>query len=270
MPKDYAKFVPPKSRLNLPHRWPVKLAVVVAVVLVLAGLGGYYYIATSMPEQGDFMGKLNALIHHKKIPGKEVAKLASAQPAQPRTVRFDFYEQLPNMQMPADNPMITSSPAPVATSVLTTTPELTAQPPVPMPIPAARVAPVARPVAQSAPPHTPAAPAPAAFNPEELTHLLETEHPKPAPVTPVITAPATQAANHYIIKMGDFDTESGAKGLVSAINSVGFDAKVVKISRGGRTIYQVQQGPYESMALASQSQQRMQKRGLISTIIKSI
>jgi cell division protein FtsN len=254
MPKDYAKFVPPKSRLNLPQRWPVKLALVLGIVIVLAGLGGYYYIATSEPAPADFMTKLNDLIHHKKIIGKEPTKLVSAAPAPPRTVRFDFYEQLPNMQMPGDPPLVSSAPVPIDEPMLTPAPKMVTAAAA-MPIPVALPSPVK---------------GPEAFNPDELTHLLEAEHPKPVPamkVTP--TAPAL-AANRFALQLGDFDTESGAKGLVSAIKSVGFDARVVKLSRSGRTIYQVQQGPFESMAQASQSQQRMQKRGLISTIIKSI
>jgi cell division protein FtsN len=257
MPKDYAKFVPPKSRLNLPHRWPVKLAIAVSVVVVLAGLGGYYYIASSEPAQADFMTKLNALIHHKKIIGKEPAKLASVAPAPPRTVRFDFYEQLPNMQMPGDPPLVSSAPVPIVEPALTPAPKMAtaAAMPVAMPTPVALPSPVK---------------GPEAFNPDELTHLLEAEHPKPVPAMKVTPAPPALAANHFSLQMGDFDTDSGAKGLVSAIKSVGFDARVVKISRSGRTIYQVQQGPFESMAQASQAQLRMQKRGLISSIIKSI
>ena len=245
MPKDYAKFVPPKSRLNAPQRWPVTIVVVVVALLVLlGGIGGLYLYTAHAPAQADFLAKLSALIHHQKIATKPAAKLASAAAAQPRTVRFDFYEQLPNMQMPVEAPVIASAPAPTSIPA----PVLAEAPKIPtMPAPA--------PVVQQA-----------AFNPDQLTHLLEAEQPKlaPAPPTPVV------AANHFIIQMGDFDTDAGAKGLVAAIKSVGFDARVVKILRSGRTIYQVQQGPYENMALATQAQLRMQKRGLISSIVKAI
>ncbi|MES2218207.1 MAG: SPOR domain-containing protein [Pseudomonadota bacterium] len=239
MPKDYAKFVPPKSRLNLPYQWPVKLAVVISLILLLGGIGVYYY-ATKHPG---LMASLDAVIHPDKVP-KPGTKLASAQPPKPRTVRFDFYEQLPNMQMPDATATIPSAPAPA--------PLLASAPP-------PKIVPV---VVATQP-----APAPRqVFNPDELTHMLEAERPKMVPNLP---APHP-AASQFMIQMGDFDTEFGAKGLLKAIRSVGFDAKVVKISRSGRTIYQIQQGPYESMALATQTQQRMQKRGLVTSIVKSI
>jgi cell division protein FtsN len=240
MPKDYAKFVPPKSRLNLPYQWSVKLAVLVALVLLLGGIGTFYY---SLHHPG-LLASINAVIHPDKAATKEGNKIASAQPPKPRTVRFDFYEQLPNMQMPGETAAIPSAPAPA--------PLIDSAPP-----------PKIVPVVVATPP------APASrqvFNPDELTHMLEAARPKMVPALP----PPHPAASQFIIQMGDFDTESGAKGLLKAIRSVGFDAKVVKILRGGRTIYQIQQGPYESMALATQTQQRMQKRGLVTTIVKSI
>jgi cell division protein FtsN len=243
MSKDYAKFVPPKSRLSTPQRGPITIiAIVIAVLVLIAGLGGLYLYTVKSQDQGDFLSKLSALIHHQKIPAKPAAKLASAATVQPRTVRFDFYEQLPNMQMPAETTVIASAPAPAP--LLAETPK----------IPAITAPSTAQVVSHPA------------FDPDQLTHLLESEQPKAAPAA----VTSAVAANHFIIQMGDFDTDAGAKGLVAAIKSVGFEARVVKISRSGRTIYQVQQGPYENMALATQSQLRMQKRGLISTIVKAI
>jgi cell division protein FtsN len=248
MPKDYAKFVPPKSRLHHPQKFPVILAAVVGLFLLAIVSAGVYFFTRDADVRADFYLKMTDLVHHKKTVAKDAQQVASAEAAKPQTVRFDFYEQLPNMQMPTDAAAIPSAPAPFVA-------------------PAPKLASIPAPTVAANP-----APSRAAiFNPDELTHMLEAAQPKARPAT-VVTAVPQPASPHerFTVQMGEFSTDAAARGLLDAIKSVGFDARVVKISRSGRTIYQVQQGPYDSMVLATQAQQRMQKRGLISTIIKSI
>jgi cell division protein FtsN len=246
MPKDYAKFVPPKSRRAEEKNVPVKLFAFIFVVLLAGVLGGVYLYAKNPAAGSAWLKDVN-----KPAPNKLTTAEEKPQ------VRFDFYEQLPNMQIPTDANEIASVPPPAAI------------------MSPAKIAPMVI----SSPTNS--------FNPDEVTQLLEAEQTKPAVIKPLKTvsppaavavakAPALAAdaeiplpAERYVVQLGEFDSEPAAKALLQAINSVGFDAQVVKISRAGHKIYKVQQGPYLSMSLALQSQQRMQKRGLISTILKS-
>jgi cell division septation protein DedD len=252
MPKDYAKFVPPKSRQANQSKWPVVLIAAVFFVLAAGVVSGIYFYSKNSAATSAWFDNFIAALHHKKNNAKPApTHLANAAENKSQGVRFDFYEQLPNMQMPTDATEIANVPPPVIMTPAKIAPMVVAAP--------ANV-----------------------FNPDEVTQLLDAEQPKPAkpqvtvkPVAVPVPAPHPVEAEitlppaHFIIQLGEFETETAAKGLLQAINSVGFEAQVVKISREGRKIYKVQQGPYISMALAMQSQQRMQKRGLISTIIKS-
>jgi cell division protein FtsN len=44
---------------------------------------------------------------------------------------------------------------------------------------------------------------------------------------------------------------------------------IVKVTQGNHKLYHVQQGPYETAALAKSFQQRLEKRGIISVIQKA-
>jgi cell division protein FtsN len=46
--------------------------------------------------------------------------------------------------------------------------------------------------------------------------------------------------------------------MLSAMTDVGFTAQIVKQNQSGHTIYRVEQGPFESMALAKTGQQQLQ------------
>ena len=256
MPKDYAKFVPPKSRRPQERNVPVKLFAFIFVVLLAGVLGGVYLYAKNPAAGSAWLSNMVASLHHKKLVTKPApGKLTTAE--EKPQVRFDFYEQLPNMQIPTDANEIASVPPPAVI------------------MSPAKIAPMVI----SAPSSS--------FNPDEVTQLLEAEQTKPAAIKPaktVLASPTVAAAKvpalpadaeiplpaeRYVVQLGEFDSETAAKALLEAINSVGFEAQVVKISRAGHKIYKVQQGPYLSMSLALQLQQRMQKRGLISTILKS-
>jgi cell division protein FtsN len=96
------------------------------------------------------------------------------------------------------------------------------------------------------------------FNAEEVTDLLAHEKPQ-------LNVPIGQ---HYHLQLGSFESESAAKLLVDAVNSIGFQAKVVKSHHAGHNMYHVMQGPYTNMDLAKASQMRLQKRGITSSLKK--
>jgi cell division protein FtsN len=283
MAKNYAKFVPPKSRSSRKKQW--RTEVVVAVFLLCGGaiaFGSFLYVerAQEVMTSSDHsdsgpsvFAKFIALIHHKKATTVDPKlasnkKAAAASSDQPPGVHFDFYNELPNMQMPADEQagaMNTPSPAPRAASQEHAAAEpapaselvvVEAKPvaPVvasaaPLPLPAKLMPAVPKPVvAKAAAPKSPAR----IFNPDEVTDLLAAEH----------------GVQRYVIQLGVFQSEAAANRLREAIVSVGFEAAIVKVTQGNHKIYHVQQGPYESAALAKSSQQRLEKRGIISVIQK--
>jgi cell division protein FtsN len=294
MAKNYAKFVPPKSRTSRKKKWRVE--VVVAIFLVVTGataFGSFLYVErTQEAGAGNANGvslfsKFIALIHPKKptvIDMKLAANKKSTVPGDHKSepVHFDFYNELPNMQMPADDAEVgaTNPPAPSTTTVaLPATAEAPAALPAPVVAeaalpqsdePAAAAMPViavAKPaqpspvkaVSVASPPKTVAPKSSAAtpdariFNPEEVSDLLAAEH----------------GVGRYIIQLGVFQSEDAANRLREAIVSVGFDVVIIKVKQGSQKLYHVQQGPYETAALAKLSQQRLQKRGIISIIKKA-
>jgi cell division protein FtsN len=284
MAKNYAKFVPPKSRSSRKKKW--RTEVVVAVFLLCGGamaFGSFLYfervqgVVTSEQSGPSVFAKLVALIHHKKATTVD-SKLAinkkavTADSDHPPGVHFDFYNELPNMQMPADEQagaMNTPQAAPKAASqepatepasgepvvaqaaasvVATPVPVVANATPSPLPvkaIPSVPKSPVAKVAAAKLPARI--------FNPEEVSDLLAAEH----------------GVQRYVIQLGVFQSEAAANRLREAITSVGFDVAIVKVTEGNRKLYHVQQGPYETAALAKSFQQRLEKRGIISVIQKA-
>jgi cell division septation protein DedD len=92
----------------------------------------------------------------------------------------------------------------------------------------------------------------------QVTHLLAAEKPI-----------SNVSKQHYIVELGVFETEIGARRWVDAIRSVGFAVNVVKVAQGRFNLYYVQQGPYETLELAKMSQQRLKTRGIVSVVKKS-
>jgi cell division protein FtsN len=254
-------------------------------------------VVVSDSNAPSLFAKLVALVHHKKPtavdPKLAANKKAAVTDGQPQPVHFDFYDELPNMQMPAEDSQpssVASAPAPTPKPALpesvaeapsaSAEPEVAnATPPTNPGQPAAPIATVAeakpaQPVPVSAaqsvavnatqPSATPAprlatakpvasTAAPRIFNPEEVSDLLAAEH----------------GVSRYVIQLGVFQSEEAANRLREAIVSVGFDAVVVKVKEGNHKSYHVQQGPYATAELAKVSQQRLEKRGIISIIKKA-
>ena len=264
MPKDYAKFVPPKS-----HPAPtskVSLALLIGGIVALALLASgtlYYLISTRDPAQpSPALVRITEFFQHKKTQLKDAAKLADDQPPKPQSIRFDFYEQLPNMQMPIDASVLARAPTPLNSVVITPPPAAKAALKPELAAPAAATKPVK--IAAANPVTTAKAATVPSFNPDELTNLLETVQQRSKTLPPA----ALGVNERFLLDLGEFNTEFSAHEMLAAIKSVGFVARVVKVAHGNRTLYQLQQGPYESMLLALQAQQRMQKRGLISSVVK--
>ncbi len=283
MAKDYAKFVPPKQRMSRKKSYRVEIIAAIFLVAVLGVLSAYFIHdkKSFMDNFSSFSARVSELVHHKRnILAKNAGqKSDSGQDTQTPPVQFDFYHELPTMQVvvdEADNDT-TSPTAPVVHPVITAAqpalpaeeptkatgesvlekaaPEATGEPALEKAAPEA----TAEPAPQPAPtPETAEATPPPAkadvFNPDEISNLL--------------AAQKTDVSS-YVVQLGTFETQQGAKEMVSELSSAGFDAKVVKLKHAGQVIYGVQQGPYLTKELAIATKQRLQKRGITSIIRKA-
>ncbi len=258
MAKDYAKFIPPKKRPQSKSKGSAYFYIFLSVLVLLAASGGYLLYA----KQPAVFSKSLALLIHKKIPavGKPAVKKVAL--AEPPAVQFDFYSELPNMQVTFSEPGVvtkglTQIKEPVKTADLKVSeiktavvkaedidalPELNA--------PGATL--------NSAPKQ------PDIFNTNELKSLLDAENQTPGNQTGNQSLGNLSAGAQYVIQLGVFESQAAAQRLLEAINAVGFEGNVVKSPSG----YRVQQGPYGSREIAKLTQQRMQKRGIIAIIRK--
>ncbi len=284
MAKDYAKFVPPKSRLARKNKWRVGYVMVFILLLLGAMAAGCFVYIDKTATMGaraervkTVMSKIVAWAQHKKIAVKPAAPVAVAN-NQPPPVHFDFYNELPNMQMPADEPKSVASappafvPKPTPAESAPTNPapavvkaETPTAPVVASTVQATPIAPenmdttVTPTVAKIETVATPEQSAKAAFDVDDVDHLLATEQ----------KAVVVHQAQRYVVQLGVFQSEIAANTLRDAVTSVGFHAAVVPVKHGNRNLYHVQQGPYESVAAAKQLQQQLGKRGIISIIQKA-
>jgi cell division protein FtsN len=242
MAKDYAKFVPPKRRNAKPKFW--RNGIFLASCLVLIGglaAGAVYYETTSKQVLANgsqtFITKLSVLVHKKS--NNVLAKKTTAVIDQPPPIHFNFYNQLPKVQVTPDEAQpialgenklpIPSDPIKIKTAKPKT--------PEPKEIMVAKTDPV--------------------LDPDKVSGLLEAES-KPQQAVKTVPTPGEQ----FIIQLGVFDSQSGALRLADALSSVGFTVNVIKASQGGRQVYRVQQGPFTTMELAKANQQKLKKRGI--------
>ena len=240
MAKDYAKFVPPKQRYSQEQPKVAEYFFIFLLVLVICGASGYFLFQKKFVDGDSPLARAMVFLHLKKPAVITVAKIIpkklvkSNSPDQPQ-VQFDFYSELPNMQVTLSEPA--QGAKGMAQLITTPKPKISETPAVEV---------------------TPAAVKPTVvFDSSDVDNLLASET--------GITSHASNSTAFYI-QLGVFESETGAKRLLEAIQSVGFDAHVAKSLFGNRTLYQVTQGPYETRELAKMTQQRMQKRGIISII----
>jgi len=268
MAKDYAKFVPPKPR-GRRKRWsgPALLCFLLLFIGCLAGGAVFYAVKSPQALSQNkgaplFITKLVSFLPHHQ---KQNIILAKKSPVddQPPPVRFDFYSQLPSIQVSAAEtqdhaPLPPAAPvnklpdsigAPAAPSVLAdATPVVQVMSSKPAPLKRQPVA------------------SPAVLNPDAVSGLLDAELTSPQQPQ---QQPVVMAESHaYFIQLGVFDTQPGAKRLAEALTDVGFSVAVTKVTQDGRKMYRVQQGPFTSIEMAKENQIRLRKRGIQGEITK--
>lgn len=293
MAKDYAKFVPSRPKQAKKAGWRKVIAPVFILFFLTSVVAGYFtYQKKSAdvapnPKAEAFAAKITALFgrHKKETPTDEKTKPKAAALAQNEVappVQFDFYSELPKLQVtlpetaPAAAPPRMNKPAnnvPPVAAVAKAQPQV------------AENSALASAEIKSQPELVPAEDSPepqSVFKPEELDQILahdETAAPKTAPAkiapaktTTKIAAPkvVTTKADQYLLHLGSFDTQKAAKIWCAALIEVGFRADIIKGNQGGHVIYHVRQGPFANAALAKVSQQKLQRRGIASSVIKKL
>jgi cell division protein FtsN len=234
MPKDYAKFVPPKARTSAQKRGYSALFFTVVFVLLTAVLVSYFLYEKK--ETGSFAAASKNIATYSSKLWTQINTKKPAIQAEPRTligqntvrppVHFDFYNELPKMQVYPDQPSESMDLSPKTHATVITQSQI--------------------PVDKVDRTNTKKA----IFDPDEVSELLAAE----------------KETQSYTLQLDTFETEQAAKGLQKALASIGFDVRIVKINAQGKAIYFVQQGPYKNKALAKISQQLLQKRGITSVL----
>lgn len=349
MAKDYAKFVPPKPRQSQHKSW--RLPLIFALFLVMFCFAALSYVIyakktpdafAGSPRTAAFIEKVASLIMPAKKEAHAATKspvktLAKAESEDSPPVQFDFYNELPNMQV--NLPMVDDAPAathPVtvaknksgthvdvhASASTNSNGTKTDQGKEPAQIQAKtqnkdqrqdvaetqdedqsqdlaevqdkdrtqdQTPAQAKSIASTEDmPTTEEALARSDDSDESATPTattktsITTAHVKKASTTnltskaSVVSADeisnllaAENTASQYVVQLGIFETEQGAKRLMSALSDVGFHVNLVKFHKSGHDMYRVQQGPYTNMTQAKATQQRLQKRGVISVIHKT-
>lgn len=159
-------------------------------------------------------------------------KVAAAKP-QPR---YDFYDILPNAEVPASK---TANSKPAAQ---------------PKPAAAEKPATPGNQTADNLPkPNT------ASDINDLATHRIKTESQEKAP---------TKDNAHYALQLGSFSQYQEADQLRAELVLLGFDTNIKNSLRKGARIYQVWLGPFATVAEANSMQQRLVKNRVKSALIK--
>jgi DedD protein len=123
----------------------------------------------------------------------------------------------------------------------------------------------------------PAAPAPvAAAAPAEPTApppsapaVARTPEPPPAATAVAATRPAAAPAANgdWVVQLGSFSGEENARRLAQRAGTFGYKAGISSYRSGGRTMYRVRVGPYESRGQADATASALAAHGLSGQVV---
>ncbi len=252
MAKDYAKFVPAKSRK--PKRKVRLLTLFIAIffgIFICLAIGYFSLVAhkrlsfvAGNPKINSVIAKAVALLHYKKDGlNKEAKRLNDNQENYTPQIHFDFYTELPNRELQVaekvNNGKNTNGSVQYSVKLQSTLPLQTTTQESAQPQPKQEVQPV------------------------EATNEVQSSIFKPEDIS---TQMATEINQQYVINLGVFETEEAANRLLDVLSSVGFQSQVIKANQGKSIIFRVQQGPFSSRELAKATQLRLKKRGITGVI----
>jgi DedD protein len=95
--------------------------------------------------------------------------------------------------------------------------------------------------------------------------------PTPSAAAPQAPSPSPGAATTggWVVQVGAFSSDAGARRLVDELGSAGFEAQVAPVTRSGRTLHRVRVGPPGGRPAAEQLAQRLKARGLPATVVEN-
>ncbi len=87
----------------------------------------------------------------------------------------------------------------------------------------------------------------------------------PPPVTKKTSI--TQPVTKYMVQVGQFAHATTATQTRISLLLAGFDVELVKVNKGSKSVYQLQQGPYANKATALGIQQALRRKGIESVVV---
>jgi cell division protein FtsN len=254
MAKDYAKatFKSTRARRIQRSRSRLLLLIFVCVMTVSTVLSWYLYQNKAVIFNKDnivtWTKELKTLLHRQKpqVTVNQIAKTGGVDVApQEPEVRFDFYTELPNMQ--------------VKLPVVETEANKNVPPPVNISDNQTKIT----------------AGVEVGHQPLEANAVSEnSSSPKDQSGTTIVNhSPSadktTVASPQYVVQVGSFKSDSAASEMRISILLAGFDVSVVKIKVDDQIIYRIQEGPYNSQARAKSAQKKLQAKGF-DAVVRSL
>jgi cell division protein FtsN len=235
MRRDYARY---RSKKNAPKKnWRQIGIMLLGLLVMLVGSGGYWFyqhktsaIYAVESTEGSFWAHVKAIFSHKKSSAHLAKAKSTVTPPKEEGVHFDFYTELPNMQVtPA---VVDETPAP-------------------------------RPLLKSAQKKSDTDKKNLQKIQEDLEKTVDTEKSKS-----MIHIEAQANIPEYIVQMGVFEDVSGASQSRLSMLLAGLESDVVKVTEEGQDFYRVQQGPFTTMAEAKAAKQRLERNGVDAEVKK--
>lgn len=279
MAKDYAKATFKATRARKQRRSRRGVFALILLLLIVVGLlvGWYVHqVGTPLFDKKNIMvwvDDLKALLHrHNKlqVASREGTKVAPINPVESQPeVRFDFYTELPNMQVTLP---VTETEVSKGTPAITKTAVSEGQ--------SHWVAEVAgQKSPQVASDYVPAQSLPSEANKEPQAQPLPPEANKESQAQPLLLEaskdpqaqsllPKANKEPQYVVQVGAYKSYATASEIRVSILLAGFDAVVVKTMMNGQVVYRIQQGPYSSQARAKMAQKKLQAKGFEGIIQK--
>ncbi|OAI49247.1 hypothetical protein AYO45_03040 [Gammaproteobacteria bacterium SCGC AG-212-F23] len=90
----------------------------------------------------------------------------------------------------------------------------------------------------------------------------------PTPSTPAVPTTGSRPVQQYFLQLGQFSDNVGASEMRVSLLFAGIDAEIVSAEQNGKTVYFVRQGPYANERAAKQMQQRLQRKGVSSQLMR--
>jgi cell division protein FtsN len=275
MAKDYAKATFNKTRVRKQLRLRRILFFFILFILGSICTSGVWYISQQGFNKENAMtwvNELKTLLHRQKLSvatNQNTKMERSNSVNQDPPIRFDFYTELPEMQvtLPQKEEERSANLEARAGETFQKKPESAA-------LPADNSAQNASDKTITSGLQNQSAPIMKSFNNNVEAETRDVNsHPvrflsAGSSEVPVKSIDRSQEEIHYVVQVGAYKSNSTASEMRISILLAGFDVKVVKTTIDDRVIYRIQQGPFGSLARAKIAQKKLQAKGFDGVVQK--